>query len=471
MPRPDRKPRKTFQNVAIIDTADEGLAIGRCEDGLIIQVRGAVPGDKVDVVALEKRKGMYITKTTSLISPSPDRVEPFCSHFGVCGGCKWQHMDYDAQLRFKEKKVHDAYQRIGGLNTLLIRPIVRAPAERYYRNKLEFTASDRRWLTDEELTRQDEIFNKNGIGFHLVASFDKVLDIQHCYLQADPSNDIRHFIKNMCIENSWPFLNLRNKSGFIRNIIIRNNLAGDVMLILVVGEDKREQIKMMADGLRNQFPQIISIYSCYNHKVNDTINDLNLVHEFGETGLIEKLGNTKFTIGPKSFFQTNSAQAYTLYSLAKEMAALQKNDNVYDLYCGVGSLGIFMADQCRQVVGIEHIGEAIVDAQKNAELNGLKNTHFVTGQVEKILDPEFITAYGKPDVIITDPPRAGMMPSVIMHLLSAAPDRIVYVSCNPATQARDLQMLSIDYELISAIPVDMFPHTHHIECIALMKHK
>ncbi|MBK9982697.1 MAG: 23S rRNA (uracil(1939)-C(5))-methyltransferase RlmD [Saprospiraceae bacterium] len=471
MSRPDRKPRKIFEGVDIIDTADEGLAIGRCEDGLIIQVRGAVPGDKVDVVALEKRKGMYITKVSSVTTFSPDRVEPFCSHFGVCGGCKWQHMAYDAQVRFKEKKVLDAFQRIGGLDTSLIKPIVKAPSQTYYRNKLEFTASDRRWLTEEELSHQDEIFDKNGIGFHLVGAFDKVLDIDHCYLQADPSNDIRHFVKNMCIENNWAFQSLRHKSGFIRNIIVRNNLAGDVMIVLVVGEDEKERINLLVNGLKNNFPQIVSIYSCFNHKVNDSLHDLTLVHEYGDTGLIEQLGNTKFKIGPKSFFQTNSAQAFNLYSLAKELAALQPDDNVYDLYCGVGSLGIFMADQCKQVVGIEQINEAIIDAHANAELNGFTNTHFVTGQVEMILDPGFIAKYGKPDVIITDPPRVGMHPNVIPHLLAAAPDRIVYVSCNPATQARDLKMLSDDYALVSAIPVDMFPHTHHIECVALLRHK
>ncbi|HZV70052.1 MAG TPA: 23S rRNA (uracil(1939)-C(5))-methyltransferase RlmD [Saprospiraceae bacterium] len=471
MPRPDRKPRKIFNNVDIIDTADEGLAIGRCEDGLIIQVRGAVPGDKVNVEALDKRKGMYMTRVTSILTFSPDRVEPFCSHFGTCGGCKWQHMDYDAQVRFKEKKVHDAFQRIGGLDTSLIKPIVKAPSQRYYRNKLEFTATDRRWLTEEELARQDEIFNKNGIGFHLVGAFDKVLDIQHCYLQADPSNDIRHFVKQLCIDHNWSFSSLRFKNGFLRNIIVRNNLAGDVMVILVVGENEKEWITTIVNALKEKFLQIISIYSCYNHKVNDSLHDLALDHLFGETGLIETLGTTRFKIGPKSFFQTNSAQAFTLYSLAKEMAALKPEDNVYDLYCGVGSLGIFMADQCRQVVGIEQISEAIIDAKANAELNGFTNTQFVTGQVEMILEPGFISKYGKPDVILTDPPRMGMHPNVIPHLLAAAPNRIVYVSCNPATQARDLKMLSEDYDLVSAVPVDMFPHTHHIECVALLLHK
>jgi 23S rRNA (uracil1939-C5)-methyltransferase len=471
MPNTYRKPRKIFNDVDIIDTADEGLAIGRCEDGLIIQVRGAVPGDKVDVVVLEKRKGMYIAKTTSITEQSPDRVDPFCSHFGVCGGCKWQHMKYDAQLRFKEKKVHDAFQRIGGLDTSLIKPIVAAPKQQYYRNKLEFTASDRRWLTDEEMAHLDDVKQKNGIGFHLVAAFDKVLDIEHCYLQPDPSNAIRHFIKNICIENNWVFQNLRNKTGFIRNIIIRNNLAGEMMVILVIGEDDQEKVDTIVKGLSAGFSQIVSIYSCFNPKVNDTIHDLEVRHEFGEQSLIEKLGDTLFKIGPKSFFQTNSAQALNLYTLAKQMAALQPEDNVYDLYCGVGSLGIFMADQCKQIVGIEQISEAIIDAKSNAELNGCTNTHFVTGQVEMMLEHSFITLYGRPDVIITDPPRAGMHPGAITHLLAAAPDRIVYVSCNPATQARDLKMFGGEYELISATPVDMFPHTHHIECVALMKRR
>ncbi len=460
-----------FYGVDIIDTADEGLAIGRCEDGLIIQVRGAVPGDKVDVMALEKRKGMYITKTTSIITLSPDRTDPFCSHFGTCGGCKWQHMTYDAQVRFKEKKVHDAFQRIGGLDTSLIKPIVKAPVQQYYRNKLEFTASDRRWLTEEEINHPEEITQREGVGFHLVAAFDKVLDIEHCYLQADPSNDIRHFIKNMCIEHQWSFSNLRHKGGYLRNIIIRNNLAGEVMVVIIVGEDEKERINILVNALSQKFPQIVSIYSCFNHKVNDSIHDLQVVHEYGDRSLIEKLGETKFNIGPKSFFQTNSVQAFTLYSLAKEMADLQPEDNVYDLYCGVGSLGLFMADQCKRMTGIEQISEAITDAKSNAELNGFTNTDFVAGQVEMILEHSFITKYGRPDVILTDPPRAGMHPNVITHLLAAAPNRIVYVSCNPATQVRDLMKMSGEYELISAIPVDMFPHTHHIECVALMKRK
>ena len=466
-----RGKNKTFQQVSIIDTADEGLAIGRCEDGLIIQVKGAVPGDVIDAVAIEKRKGMYIAVPTNITTYSKDRTDPFCSHFGVCGGCKWQHMTYEAQVRFKEKKVHDAYRRIGELDTNLIEPIVAAPMQTYYRNKMEFTASDRRWLTTEEMQRLDTIEDKEGIGFHLSGAFDKVLDLQHCYLQADPSNDIRQYIKRICKENQWSFFNLKSKLGFIRNVIVRLTIAGDVMVVLVVGEDDHEKIRTLTAGLHNTFPKIISIYSCINVKVNDSIHDLPCKLEYGETGLLETLGTTHYTIGPKSFFQTNSLQAQTLYQLTKQLATLNKSDVVYDLYCGVGSLGLFMADACKRVVGIEQISEAIDDAHLNARINKIENADFVVGQVELILDPNFIGRYGKPNVIITDPPRAGMHADVIKHMLLADPERIVYVSCNPATQARDLKLLSEKYNLQLAIPVDMFPHTHHIECIALLHRK
>ncbi|MDQ3018167.1 MAG: 23S rRNA (uracil(1939)-C(5))-methyltransferase RlmD [Bacteroidota bacterium] len=466
-----RGKNKTFQNVEILDTADEGLAIGRCEDGLIIQVKGAVPGDVVDAVAVEKRKGMYIASTESISVYSKDRTDPFCSHFGVCGGCKWQHMTYDAQIRFKEKKVHDAFRRIGELDTSLIEPIIGAPLQTYYRNKMEFTASDRRWLTHEEMQNLDAIPDKEGIGFHLSGAFDKVLDLQHCYLQGDPSNDIRQYIKAMCRDNGWSFFNLKHKTGFIRNVIVRITISGDVLIVLVAGEDDPEKIKMLVDGLHNTFPSIVSIYSCLNTKVNDSIHDLSCKPEFGEAGLLETLGTTRYHIGPKSFFQTNSLQAQTLYALTKQLAALTKEDTIYDLYCGVGSLGLFMADACKSVVGIEIIPEAIADAHLNARINQIENAQFVVGQVEMILDPNFIGRYGKPSVIITDPPRAGMHADVIKHMLLADPERIVYVSCNPATQARDLKLLSEKYTLQSAIPVDMFPHTHHIECIALLHRK
>lgn len=469
MKRSVGRQRKTFSNVQVIDTADEGLAIGRCEDGLIIQIKGAVPGDVIDAIALEKRKGMYIVKPTAINTFSPDRTDPFCSHFGVCGGCKWQHMTYAAQLRFKEKKVHDSFRRIGALDTSCIKPIERAPMQTYYRNKMEFTASEKRWLTEEEMTQSDVITDREGVGFHLSGAFDKVLDIQHCYLQADPSNDIRQFVKALCRQHGWPFANLRNKTGFLRNIIIRLNIRGDIMVVLVVGEDDRNKIEILAQQLKNEFPSITSIYSCINTKVNDSIHDLECRLEYGDEGLVETLGETHYKIGPKSFFQTNSLQAKHLYDLAKEAASLTKSDNVYDLYCGVGSLGLYMADACRQVVGIEQIPEAIDDARDNARLNIIDNAHFIAGQVELLLDPAFIEKYGKPDVIITDPPRAGMHPHVIANLILAAPDRIVYVSCNPATMARDISMLSESYQLQSAVPVDMFPHTHHIECVALLK--
>ena len=471
MSKRERSERREFQNVTIIDTANEGLGIGRCEDGRIIQVRHSVPGDVVNVVAFEKRKGMYITKPVTFSVYSEYRTDPFCSHFGTCGGCKWQHMQYAAQLHFKEKTVHDAYQRIGELDTTRLHPIVAAPEQRYYRNKLEYTASDTRWLTEEEMQNREAIPEKNGIGFHLPGSFDKVLDIEHCYLQADPSNAIRLAVKRICETHVWPFSNLRHKNGFLRNLIIRLNRKGDVMVVLVVGEGKEEWIRILFNELRKEFPQIISFYSCVNLKVNDTIQDLDVKLEYGEPAIIETLDHVRFYIGPKSFFQTYSQQAATLYRLTKDLAQLQPTEHVYDLYCGVGSLGLYMADRCKKVIGIEQIKEAIDDARENAKLNGISNVHFEVGKVESLVDPAFIHKHGRPDVVITDPPRAGMHPDAVMHLEAAAPDRIVYVSCNPATQARDIRMLSNTYELVSAIPVDMFPHTHHIECIALLQRK
>jgi len=373
-------------------------------------------------------------------------------------------------LHFKAKRVRDAFQRIGELDPSILQPIVGAPEQQYYRNKLEYTASDRKWLTDEEM-KSGEVIQKDGIGFHLPGAFDKVLDIDHCYLQSDPSNGIRLFIKQFCISQEWPFFNLRLKTGFIRNIIVRTNLAGEAMVVLVVGEDNPDWNKLLVDQLVENFPQIVSLHVCINTKVNDSIHDLTATHVYGQEALTEQLHHVKFNIGPKSFFQTNSVQARNLYALTKELAALQPGDHVYDLYCGVGSLGIYMADSCKNVVGIEQIAEAIVDASKNAALNNITNAEFVVGQVEMLLDPSFIERYGRPDVVITDPPRAGMHPDVIKHLLAAAPEKIVYVSSNPATQARDLKMLSEAYTVVTAVPVDMFPHTHHIECVALLERK
>lgn len=467
MARGGKKERREFHQVDIIDTAEDGLAIGRCEDGRIIQVRGAVPGDIVDAIALEKRKGMFIAKATDFSKLSVDRAEPFCSHFGLCGGCKWQHMAYEAQLRYKSKRVRDAFQRIGEIDPAIVQSIVAAPAQQYYRNKLEYTASDRRWLTHEEMQSELEL-QKNGIGFHLPGSFDKILDIDHCYLQDEPSNKIRLFVKQMMIEHQWPFFQMRLKTGFMRNLIVRNNLAGEVMIVFVIGEANDEWVQLLVDKISKEFPHVVSMYTCLNAKANDSIHDLDVQLVYGSETLIEKLHHVRFHIGPKSFFQTNSKQAENLYALTKQLAGLTKADNVYDLYCGVGSLGIYMADSCRKVVGIEHIAEAVEDAKKNARLNALTNADFVTGTVEKLLDPDFVNQYGKPDVVITDPPRAGMHPDVIKHLLAAAPEKIVYVSCNPATQARDIKMLSELYTVTTAIPVDMFPQTQHIESVALL---
>jgi len=471
MAKRTRGERTRFEGVQVIDTADEGLGIGRCPDGRIILVLQAVPGDVLDVEVVDKRKGMFVTRTVAMLTASPERTEPFCDHFGLCGGCKWQQMQYPAQLRFKEKKVRDAIHRIGGFPESIVQPILGAEPNRYYRNKLEYTASDRRWLTTEELAAGDEIPHRDGIGFHLPGAFDKVLDIGHCHLQPDPSNAIRLAIKEYCHEKGWSFANVKTKTGFLRNIIIRNNLAGDVMVTLVTGIDAPERFQALKDMLVDRFSMIVSVHGCVNPKVNDSIHDLPVIHLHGETHLIETLGHVRFRIGPKSFFQTNSRQALALYSRARALAGLQPEDHVYDLYCGVGSLGLFMADGCKHVVGIEQIPEAIEDAHANAELNGITHASFETGQVELLLDPAFVERHGRPDVVITDPPRAGMHPDVVRHLAAAAPDRIVYVSCNPATQARDLKMLADTYELVTVEPVDMFPHTHHIESIALLRQR
>lgn len=471
MGRRGRVVRQRFENVAVIDTADEGLGIGKCTDGRIVLVLRGVPGDILDVEVVDKKKSMYVTKAEHFHQYSPDRTEPFCSHFGTCGGCKWQQMKYSAQTFYKEKTVRDAFQRIGGMDGNLVLPILAAEATEYYRNKLEFTASDKRWLTKEEMTTTDEIKDRDGLGFHLPGAFDKVLDIQHCYLEPDPSNPIRLAIRNFCREQEWPFANLKQKTGYLRNVIVRITSTGQCMLVIVVGSEIKERMKMLVEMLVSQFPEVTSIYSCINMKVNDSIHDLDVHLEYGSSTIEEILDHVRFNIGPKSFFQTNSRQAARLYAKAKEFANLQKHEHVYDLYCGVGSLGIYMADACKHVVGIEQIPEAIEDAKRNAALNQITNATFAAGQVELLMDPEFIQKHGNPDVVITDPPRAGMHPKVIDTLLTARPERIVYVSCNPSTQARDIKMLESVYEMVKAMPVDMFPHTHHIESIALLVRK
>lgn len=465
----NRAERKVFSNVQIIDTANEGLAMGRCEDGRIIQVRYVVPGDVVDAEVIEKRKGMLIARPVQFHQQSSYRTTPFCDHFGVCGGCKWQHMSYEAQLHFKEKTTRDAFSRLGGLDISTMQPIVGATPIRYYRNKLEYTASNKRWLTDEEMRHRDEMEDISGIGFHLPGSFDKVLNVEHCHLQASPSNEIRLFIRAFAQERGWSFMNVKTKEGFLRNLIVRLTMTGDVMVVVVVGEEKPDEERMLMEALISTFPSIRSMHICVNPKVNDSIHDLDVRHVYGDETIVETLGHVKFNIGPKSFFQTNSHQAVRLYQMARDMAKLKSSDHVYDLYCGVGSLGLFMADQCQHVVGIEIIPEAIEDAQRNAQLNDIYNASFMAGQVELLLDPDFIARYGKPDVVMTDPPRAGMHPNAVEQLNRCGADRIVYISCNPATQARDIKMMSDHYRLVSSVPVDMFPHTHHIECIALLQ--
>ncbi len=457
-----RKNNLLIENLEIIDVAAEGKAIGK-HNNMVVFVPWMAPGDVVDVRVTTRRKKFMEGKVQAIKKLSPLRVEPFCSHFTVCGGCKWQHLSYELQLKFKHKQVVDNLTRIGKLPLENISPILPSAHEKYYRNKLEYTFSASRWLTDEEVVKEDEIANRNALGFHVPGRFDRVLDIETCYLQPELSNKIRLAIRKFAIENDFSFYHQRNNEGFLRNIILRNSNRGEWMVIMVFGEDRPFEIESVMFFLKDSFPQISSLHYVVNTKVNDTIGDLDVVTFSGPGYIIEEMDGLRFKVGPKSFFQTNSLQALELYKVARRFADLQKTDLVYDLYTGTGTIANFLAHQCKKVIGIEYVEDAIVDARINSLENKIENTLFFAGDMKDILTSEFMAEHGKPDVLITDPPRAGMHPNVVKVILDAEPSRIVYVSCNPATQARDLELLSVKYKVRAVQPVDMFPHTHHVE--------
>ncbi len=460
----------TLQNITIINAGSEGKSVAR-HDEKVILVDFAAPGDVVDLNVTSSKKSFSFARIEKMVKPSPDRVEPFCSHFGTCGGCKWQHMSYAAQLKYKQQQVFDAFQRIGKFPFPEFEPILGSVDTQYYRNKLEYTFTDRKWLTavsDKELMEENEHF---GLGFHIPGRFDKVLDVEHCYLQPDPSNAIRLSIKQFAIEHHFPFFNAHSQEGFLRNIIIRNSVMGELMLIVVFKEDIVEQREMLMSFLKNKFPEITSLMYIINGKMNDTVGDLVPVVYSGNDHIKEKLEDLVFKIGASSFFQTNSKQTLQLYSKAREFAGLTGNELVYDLYTGVGTIANFVAHQSKQVIGIEYVEQAIADAKINSEMNNITNTKFFAGDMKDVLNDEFIATHGKPDVIITDPPRAGMIESVIAKLLEIKAKKIVYISCNPATQARDIALMSELYSVTKVQPVDMFPHTHHVENIALLELK
>lgn len=465
-----RKELPLLEGVEITGVAAEGKSLARVNDMVVFIPYGA-PGDVVDV-KIDKKKHSYAEgHIVNIIKPSEIRQEPFCQHFGVCGGCKWQHMPYSEQLKHKQQQVKDAMERIAKIPIPEINPILGSARTQFYRNKLEFTFSNKCWLTFEEMKSGIEFTDRNALGFHIPGAFDKVLDIKKCWLQDDISNQIRLFIREYALSKSYTFYDLKAQVGLMRTIMVRTASTGDIMLVVVFGEDNKPQIEDVMNAIAEQFPQISSLQYVINLKVNDTIGDQEIINYKGKDYIEEEMEGLRFRVGAKSFYQTNSTQAYELYKEARRMASLTGNELVYDLYTGTGTIANFVARQSRKVVGIEYVEDAIADAKLNSHVNGIENTLFYAGDMKDVLTNDFVKEHGKPDVMIVDPPRAGMHEDVINVILASEPRRIVYVSCNPATQARDLAMLDAKYVVTEIQPVDMFPHTHHVENVVGLRLK
>lgn len=457
-----RKELPLLQNIHITDVAAEGNAIARV-DNLVVFIPYGAPGDIADV-KLDRKKHSYAEgHIESLVTPSPVRVEPVCEHFGVCGGCRWQHLPYDFQIAAKQKQVKDALDRIAKVQYPDISPILGSERIYGYRNKMEYTFSNKSWLTFEQLRSGEEFPDRDAAGFHIPGAFDKVLDIKCCHLQDDLGNRIRLFVKQYCKDNGLDFYDIRNQAGFIRTLMIRIASTGEVMVVAVVGRDDADAVSKLMGALQAAFPEITSLNYVVNLKVNDTIADQDVVLYSGKPYIEEEMEGLRFRVGPKSFYQTNSDQAYVLYTVAREFAELTGSELVYDLYTGTGTIANFVSGKASKVIGIEYVEDAIRDARINSEANGISNTEFFAGDMKDVLTDEFIEKHGRPDVMIVDPPRAGMHTDVTNVIRNARPRRIVYVSCNPATQARDLQLLDDLYQIDAVQPVDMFPHTHHVE--------
>ncbi len=463
-----RRRQVVLENIPITGLADKGRGVGRNEEGVVFFVEDAVPGDVVDVRVVKQKEGFAEGVIHEMKKYSEHRVPPFCEHFGVCGGCKFQNLGYETQLHYKEDIVINALKRIGKIEVGEYLPIVAAENNTYYRNKLEYTFSNKRWLNREEFDAGISKY-EDVVGFHRPGAFDKIVDIKHCYLQPEPSNLIRNTLKAIALEHGLSFFDLKTQKGFMRNVLLRITTLGETLAIVSFGyEDEAARIKFL-DELHSRVPSINALFYCINSKANDFILDLDIVSYRGKGFVEERLGAVTFKIGPKSFFQTSTKQAEKLFDVVANFAELNGTENVYDLYTGLGSIALYLAHQCKQVVGIEEIEAAIMDAKENAVRNGIDNAVFYAGDVKTILTEEFAQIHGKPDVLITDPPRAGMHPSVVEMLLKLEAPKIVYVSCNPATQARDLFILNQKYDTLKVQPVDMFPHTHHIENVALLK--
>lgn len=457
-----------MENVEILDAGAEGKSIARVND-MVLFVTNAVPGDVMDVQLTRKKPTFMEGHPVKLHKPSPKRVESFCPYFGTCGGCKWQNVGYEHQLFYKQKQVKDNLERIGHLELPPMEDILAAPKTKFYRNKLEFTFSDRKWLTSADSFEEGS--DLRGVGFHIPGRFDKIVDIDMCFLQDEPSNSIRNEVKRFTLENGYDFQNLKFHKGLMRNLMIRTTSTREIMVLVIFGRDEVEPREKLLDFIHTSFPQITSLQYVINEKVNDSFADLDIILYKGRDYILEEMEGLKFKINAKSFYQTNSEQAYNLYKVTRDYAGLKGDEVVYDLYTGTGTIANFVARQAKKVVGVEYVPEAIVDAVENSKMNGIDNTIFFAGDMKDVLTSNFIAEHGKPDVMIVDPPRSGMHPDVVQTILEAAPEKVVYVSCNPATQARDMQMMAHMYKIERVRAVDMFPHTHHVENVALLVRK
>ena len=466
-----RNRHKTFENLEVIDTGHKGKAVAKTADGQVVFIDNAVPGDIVHAKSYKKRRRYYQAKTLEYVKLSPHRTEPVCEHFGTCGGCKWQNMSYERQLYYKQKSVEDNLKRIGHLELPEISDILPSEDIYFYRNKMEFSFSNNRWLSQDEIDSGEDIQQKNALGFHIPGMWDKILDLNTCHLQQNPSNAIRNEVKRFAIEHDLSFFDVRQQSGLLRTLMIRTTSTGEVMVLIQFYDDEQDQRELLLNHLKNTFPEITALLYIINQKANDTIFDQEVICYHGQEYITEKMEDLAFKIDAKSFYQTNSKQAFELYKIARAYAQLQGDEVVYDLYTGTGTIAQFIAKQAKKVIGIEAVPEAIAKAKTNAKDNEIDNCKFVVGDMKKVFTADFVNKHGQPDVIITDPPREGMHKDVVKVLLQLKAKRIVYVSCNSATQARDLEMLAAIYNISKVKPVDMFPQTHHVENVVALELK
>lgn len=460
-----------FEHVEVLDAGAKGVCVAKAPDGKVIFVPNVVPGDIVDIQTVKKRKAYYEGRATHIHSNSPHRIEPVCQHFGSCGGCKWQNMKYSQQLTYKQQEVFNHLKRIGKIDLPEFEPILGSEKQFFYRNKMEFSFSNARWLTPEEIESNETFDTKNALGFHIPRMWDKILNIEKCWLQEDPSNDIRNKIREFANQHQLEFYNPRENTGFLRTLMIRTASTGEIMVLLQFFKEDQEQRELLLNFVKDHFPMITSLQYVINTKLNDTIYDQEVICYSGRDYIIEEMEGLQFRINAKSFYQTNSEQAYELYSITRDFAGLTGEELVYDLYTGTGTIAQFVSKKAKKVVGVEAVPEAIADAKINAEQNEIKNCEFFVGDMKNVFNDEFIATHGQPDVIITDPPRDGMHKDVVAQILKIAPKRVVYVSCNSATQARDLELMDEKYKVTRVRPVDMFPQTHHVENVVLLERR